>query len=420
MIVTEGDKKVRILLITHYFPPEIGAPAARLYEMAKVWVADGHQVTVLTGFPNHPTGVIPPEYHGKRTMVEWIDGIEVRRNWVYATPNEGFIRKTASHLSFMFSSVVQSLTKVGKVDVIVVSSPTFFSVLSALFYSLWKRVPFVFEVRDLWPAAIVDLGVLKSRFLIGVLEALELFLYRRSAHVVVVTESFKDNLVARGIPHGKISFVPNGVDTEFFKPLPKENATARRFGLEQKFVVSYMGAHGISHALENLLRVADRFRHAPDVLFLFVGEGATKARLVKTAEEMNLPNVMFLSGQPKAAMPELWAATDVGVVPLKKIDLFAGFIPSKMFEILASERPVVASLEGEAKSILERAGGAVVVPPEDVARMAEAIQQLYSDQDRRIRMGEAGRRFVQSFFSRTNLARKYISVLQKVIGGGAS
>ncbi|HYF79061.1 MAG TPA: glycosyltransferase family 4 protein [Symbiobacteriaceae bacterium] len=408
---------MRILLITHYFPPEIGAPQARLFEMAKTWVAEGHQVVVVTGFPNHPTGVIPPEYRGKRRMVEWMDGIEVHRNWVYATPNEGFIKKTAGHISFMLSSVFQSLFRVGRPDAIVVSSPTFFSVFSAWFYSRWKRVPYVFDVRDLWPAAIVELGVLKNRLLIRILEMLELFLYRQAGHVVVVTESFKEDLVRRGIAGDKISFIPNGVDTDFFRPLPKENALAVKHGLREKFVVAYMGAHGISHALDNLLKVADRFRDNPDMLFLFVGEGATKAGLLALARDLNLPNVRFLPGQPKTAMPELWAAVDVGIVPLKRVELFKGFIPSKMFEILAAERPVVASLEGEAASILERSGGALVVPPEDVDGLVAAIRELYHDQSRTRDMGKAGREFVSRFFSRPNLARAYIEVLHRVVRG---
>lgn len=412
-------QRLRILLITHYFPPEIGAPQARLFEMARTWVAEGHEVVVVTGFPNHPTGIIPPEYGGKRYMVEWMDGIEVRRNWVYATPNEGFIKKTAGHISFMLSSVFQSLFSVGRPDVIVVSSPTFFSVFSAWFYSKWKRVPYVFDVRDLWPAAIVELGVLKTKLVIKVLETLELFLYRQARHVVVVTESFKEDLVRRGIAADKVSFIPNGVDTDFFRPLPKDNPLARQHGLHEKFVVAYMGAHGISHALENVLKVADRFRNTADVLFLFVGEGAAKTRLVTMAEEMSLPNVRFLAGQPKKAMPELWAAADVGVVPLKRVELFQGFIPSKMFEILSVERPVVASLEGEAASILERSGGALVVPPEDVDRLESAIRDLYKERTRAHQMGKAGRNFVGRFFSRPNLARTYLDLFKRVVGGKA-
>jgi glycosyltransferase involved in cell wall biosynthesis len=408
---------MRILVITHYFPPEIGAPQARLYEMANTWVAEGHQVVVVTGFPNHPTGLIPPEYRGKRYMLEWMDGIAVHRNWVYATPNEGFIKKTAGHISFMLTSVFQSLLRVGRPDVVLVSSPTFFSVFSAWFYSKWKRVPYIFEVRDLWPAAIVELGVLRNKLIIKTLEALELFLYRQARHVVVVTESFKDNLVRRGIPADKVSFIPNGVDTDFFRPLPKDNVIARRHGLHEKFVVAYMGAHGISHSLETLIKVADRFRNNSDIWFLFVGEGAAKARLVALAQEMELANVRFLPGQPRSAMPELWAAADVGVVPLKRVELFKGFIPSKMFEILSAERPVVASLQGEAASILERSGGALVVPPEDVDGLENAIRQLYEDRVGANDMGRAGREFVGRFFSRPNLARTYIEVLKRVVGG---
>jgi len=405
---------LRIVLICHYFHPEIGAPSARLHSLARNLRALGHDVAVLTGFPNHPTGVIPIKYRGRWVMQEDMDGVRVLRNWVYATPNEGIVKKTLGHLSFMFSSVLLGAPRLGKADVVVVSSPTFFAVLSAWVISLAKGVPFVFEVRDLWPAVFVELGVLKNRWIIKALEAVEMFLYRRAAAVVTVTESFRENLVSRGIPRGKVSVITNGVDLEEFSPGDPDPELRRGLSLEGKFIVLYIGAHGISHALAAVLEAARRLRERRDILFLFVGEGAEKKGLMKRASDWGLENVRFLSGQPRERVQEFYRLADICLVPLRNIPLFDTFIPSKMFEIMACGKPIVASVRGEPRMILERSGAAAVVDPEGSGAIAEAVVSLQEDPSRRRDMGIRGRAFVEKYYQRRALAERYAAILAMV------
>jgi glycosyltransferase involved in cell wall biosynthesis len=406
---------MKILLITHYFAPEIGAPSARLYEMAKYWVQEGHDVTVLTGFPNHPTGIIPPEYKGHLSMKENMDGINVIRSYVYATPNEGFIKKTMGHISFMFSSVLQSFFKVSRPDVVVVSSPTYFSMFSAVFYSVFKRSKLVLDIRDLWPAAIVELGVLKNKIIIGVLEGFEKMFYRKASSIVVVTKSFKTNLVDRGIPAGKIEVITNGVEEEKYMYNEQARVDLRKeLGYsEQDFIVLYIGAHGISQALNRVIEVANSLRDKSEIKFLFVGEGAEKKKLIELTKSYELKNVTFIGGQPKEKITSFYSLSDVCVVPLKNVPLFETFIPSKMFEIMSNSRPLIASLSGESADIIREAQAGMITKPENEEEMAAAILNLYSDEGMRKTYGENGRRFVSKNYTRKSLAKKYLSILGK-------
>ncbi len=406
---------MKIAYLCHYFAPEIGAPQARLYDLSSAWVRNGHEVTVVTGFPNHPTGILRAEDRGKLWATEKINGIRVLRNWLYATPNEGIVKKTLGHLSFMVTAVLFGLPRLGKIDVLIASSPTFFPIISAWIMSLIKRIPFVFEVRDLWPAVFVDLGVLKNPLLIKILEAVEMFLYRRAALVVTVTESFRDTLIKRGIPGDKIVTVTNGADIELFQPggngnHPREEIR-QEYGLENKFTVMYLGAHGISHSLETVVRAADILRDETGVCFLLVGEGAEKNKLTELKQQLNLPNLMMLPGQPKARVPGFYQAADVCLVMLRDVPLFTTFIPSKMFEIMAAARPIIGAVKGESEEILQRSGNTFVIEQENPASLAAAVKRLLSDPVRRKQMAERGRDFVIKNYSRESLAEKYMNAL---------
>lgn len=405
---------MHIVYLCHYFYPEIGAPSVRVLETAAQWVKLGHQVTVVTCFPNHPTGVIPENYRGRFFMREMVQGIQVFRNFVLATPNEGVWRRTLCHLSFMISSVIFSLPRLKKPDIIIASSPTFFSAFSGLVISRLKRIPFVFEVRDLWPAAIAELGVLKSKRVIKILESWELFLYRHAQKIVVVTESFKENLIRRGIPAAKIEIVYNGVDPERFGKL-ESRPLKQKYHLEGRRVFLYTGALGISHSLEFILQVAEKCRDDKDLLFLFVGEGAKKEELQALVTQRNLENVLFWPGQPREIMPEIYALADVCLVSLKKVALFSQFIPSKIFEIMAGSKPIIACLEGEAARILEKSGAAVIVAQEDLAALETAVRSLCDNEDLRQQMGRNGREFVIRYFDRRVLARHYEEILAMAI-----
>jgi glycosyltransferase involved in cell wall biosynthesis len=406
------DPPRRILIVSHYFPPEAGAPQARLSALAAAWAAGGDQVTVLTGMPNHPTGVLPPEYRHAVRRREQRDGYRVVRTWLYATPNEGVLRKTLCHLSFMVSSVLLGGLAVGRADTVVVSSPTFFSIGSAWLLARLKRARLVVEVRDLWPAIFVELGVLTNRRVIRLLERLELAAYAAADQIVVVSDGFRQNLIERGVPAAKVHTIRNGVALDRFRPDSPglEEVRAHLGARPGECLVLYAGTHGISHALPRVADAAALLADQP-VRVAFVGGGSDKPRLQHRVAELGLDNVTLAPAVPPDQVPALLAAADICLVPLRDVPLFATFIPSKMFEYLAASKPVIGSVTGEPAQILREAG-AVVVPPEDSEALAAAIASLAGDPDRRAAMGRSGRSYVEKFFDRAELARQYRKLLE--------
>ncbi|HJO34121.1 MAG TPA: glycosyltransferase family 4 protein [Anaerolineales bacterium] len=410
----ESHLSVDIVYLCQYFVPEPAAPSARVAELSRAWVQAGHNVTVLTGMPNHPTGVVPEKYRRRLLARERLHGVTVLRNWLYATPNKGFAKKTLSHLSFMLSAVLLGLPRLGRADVLIVSSPTFFSVFSGLLISRLRRIPFVFEVRDLWPAVFVDLDVLTNPLLIKFLEYWEMFLYRQAAQVVTVTESFRHVLIERGLPGRKVVTMSNGANVDFFQPGERDNAVRSEHGLTDCFVVSYFGAHGISHGVEIVLRAADILRARNDIVFLLAGEGAMKKRLLALKERMALENVLMLPAQPMERMPDFYRASDVCMVPLRNVPLFETFVPSKMFEVMACGVPIIGALRGEAREILKRSGAARLVAPENAQELAQAIEWMQANPRERSQMGAAGRNFVCEHFDRGTLAGQYAELLARI------
>lgn len=405
---------MKTLIVTHYFPPEIGAPQARLSELARFWAESGDEVTVLTGMPNHPTGIIPQQYKGRIRVTETVDGYRVVRTWLYAAANERLVKKTLGHLSFMASSVLLGHLASGKPDVVVASSPTFFSIFSAWILAKIKRARFVLEIRDLWPAIFVELGVLSNPLLIRFLERIELFFYRSADSVVVVSEGFRRNLIERGIPASKITTIRNGVDLERFSADPPPEGARKMLGARDgDTLVLYIGAHGISHGLNAIADAASILEDRP-IHFAFVGEGASKAALAARVRKLSLRKVSMLPGVPADQVPGLVAAADICVVPLRDVPLFSTFIPSKIFEFFAASKAVVGAVRGEPAEILLE-GGAVVGAPEDSASMAEAIEALSLDPDRRSEMGIRARRYVEENFDRRALAAEYRSLLERIV-----
>lgn len=401
---------MNIAVFSHYFSPEIGAPSARIHDMARQWIEMGHEVQVITCFPNHPTGQLYPGYQSGRYAMEMIDGITVHRNWTYITPNKGFIKKSVGHFSFWVSSRFLSLPRMKQPNVAIGTSPTFFAAMSAAVAAGRFQVPFIMEVRDLWPACFVDLGVIRNQRLIRLLERWEVALYQRANHIVTVTSAFRDELVRRSISSKKITSIPNGADEEFWIPKERSGFLDNAAGGSRGFNVLYIGAHGISQALIRILEAAREFKNCTDVRFFLIGEGAEKARLQILAGEMGLANLHFLDPVDKDRVRACYADADICLVPLRKIPLFKTFIPSKMFEMLAMGCPIVASVEGEAAAILKASGGAVVVPPEDSRSIAAAIRKIKSDPALAATMGIRGRAFVVANYSRRALAARYIEV----------
>jgi len=406
---------MNVAYYSHYFSPEIGAPSARIYDLAQQWISLGHQVQAVTCFPNHPSGRLYPGYQSKLYAKENLDGISVHRHWTYITPNKGFVKKTIGHLSYFPSTVWSSKRHLEKPDVAIGSSPTLFAAIAAAYVSKRQRLPFIMEVRDLWPAIFVELGVLRNRKLIAGLEKIEMGLYRRATRVVTVTEAFRRNLINRGIPSEKVFTIPNGAETGFWQPSQSTNNLRQRLNLTDKFLVLYIGAHGISQALGTVLRSAAQLRNQLRIQFVFVGEGAEKDQLMRQAAEQKLENVMFLDPVDKDAVRDFYASADVCLVPLRNIPLFEGFIPSKIFEIMSMGRPIIGSVRGETASILQRTGGALVVEPENPKAISEAILHLYRNPDEAQVMGERSRKFVVEHYSRRALAQTYMDILKDAV-----
>ena len=407
---------MKIVVICHYFNPEICAPSSRIYEMACIWAKAGNEIHVVTCFPNHPTGIIPNEYKGLKYKHEMMEGIHIHRNYVYATPNKGFSKKTVGHLSFMLSSVLITMKKIKNPDVIITSSPTFFSIFSGYWYSLVKKAPFVLEIRDLWPAAMIELGVMKKGALSDLLEKLELYFYKKSKLLVMVTQSFKDNVIKRGVDGNKIHVITNGVDQKYFHPKDKNQELIDKYKLRDKFVITYAGAHGISQNLGTILKAAKDLQNEKDMCFLLIGEGAQKKELVFAAKENKIDNIIFLDPKPKEMLSEFYSISNVCLIPLKKIELFKTFIPSKMFEIMSCGIPIVASVEGEAADILNRSKAALVVEPDNHVEIKQAIMRLKADKNLYENLKVNGPSFISEYYLRESLAERYLDLISKSVG----
>jgi glycosyltransferase involved in cell wall biosynthesis len=403
---------MKILYLSQYFPPEMGAPAARVSELSREWARLGHDVTVMTGFPNHPTGVVPPEYRGEFLRREMVDGIRVVRVPIYAAPNKGFFRRVLNYLSYWASASAVGPFVSGRPDVLIATSPQFLTAVAGLWISWLKSIPFVFEVRDLWPRSIVEVGAMSARNpAIRILEKIEKFLYRRADHIVTVTESFIEDLAAQGVDRAKMSVVTNGVDLDLFRPLPRDEAR-RSLGLPDGFLATYVGTHGLAHGLGTLLdaaRLCGRGIH-----FLLVGEGAEKQALEQRAASEGFDNVSFWNERPRSEIARIVAASDVCLVVLRDRKLFRNVIPSKIFEFMGAGRAIVTTVDGESRAIVERAGAGIFSPPEDGASLAQLLLTLAARPERLEALGRAGRAFVEANYSRPVLARDYLDLLESV------
>ena len=411
---------MRILFLCHYFPPEVNAPASRTFEHCREWVRAGHEATVLTNVPNHPAGKIYPGYRNALAQSETVADIKVYRLLTLLAANRGVMRRS---LSYFFYLVMSTLAApfLPRVDVVISTSPQFFCGLAGYLVSRIKRVPWVLEIRDLWPESIMAVGAINRSLTLRWLVWLAKFAYRKADLILCVTDSFKTAIIAEGIPAAKIEVIKNGVDLEFFSPERSLGPEAGRIpGLDNtqgKFVLSYVGTHGMAHGLDTVLKAAELLRDLPNVLFLLVGDGAEREHLLKQRDIMRLDNVVFLEQQPKTRMPAIWAVTDVSLVMLKDQPLFRTVIPSKIFESMAMMKPVILGVQGESEALLEASGAGLCVQPESAVQLARAVRRLYDNPDERRAMGLAGRSFVEQHFDRQVLAARYTELLAAVLDG---
>ena len=345
---------MHILFLSDNFPPEVNAPASRTYEHCREWVLSGAQVTVITCAPNFPHGKVFDGYCNRLWQSEMVDGIRVIRVWSFIAANEGFARRILDYISFMVSATLATFF-VRKVDVVVGTSPQFFTACAAWVVGGLKRVPWVFELRDIWPESIKAVGAMKDSFAIRFLERLELFLYRHATCIITVTHTFKKSLIQRGIDGNKIQVVTNGVDLNHFIPQEKDSDLVHQLGLHKRFVAGYIGTHGMAHGLETLLDAAEIIqskKDAEDVSILFLGNGAKKAELVASAQSRGLSNVIFLDSTSKGDVTRYWSLLDISIIHLRKTELFASVIPSKLFECMGMGIPVLHGVAGESADIV--------------------------------------------------------------------
>ncbi len=401
---------MKILFITDNFPPEVNAPATRTYEHCRQWSAAGDQVTVITCAPNFPQGKVHDGYRNKLCQREIMDGIEVIRVWSYITANEGFAKRVLDYLSFAFTSFWAGLFK--DYDVIIATSPQFFTTFSGFALSKIRRKPWVFELRDLWPESIKAVGAMESGLLIKFLEKIELFMYRDADLVVPVTWAFKENLERRGIDAGKIMVVPNGANLDLYQPQEKDRDLLAALELEGKFVIGYIGTHGLAHGLDFIIRAAAKIDD-PSLHFLFIGAGAAKADAVRLASDLKVGNVTFLDPVAKEEVGRYLSVTDAALVPLRRSDTFKTVIPSKIFESAAMGKPILLGVDGQARQIVEQFDAGLYFEPENEVSFMEAVSRLAADRNLYARLQEGGTRLAQGY-DRSRLAEQMLQGVKQL------
>ena len=405
-----------ILFITDNFPPEVNAPASRTFEHCREWVKDQDcDVTVITCTPNFPKGRVFDGYKNKLFQVEIVEGIRVVRVWSFITPNEGIVKRTLDYVSFMVMAVIASCF-IHKVDVIVATSPQFFTTCAGYVVSILKRVPWVFELRDIWPESIKAVGAMEDSVFIRFMERIELFLYRKANRIISVTQAFKDTLEARGIDTQKIDVITNGVDTTRFSALPKDQELLDKLGLRGKFIAGYIGTHGLAHGLDTILEAAHREQSScPDLRlhFLLLGDGAEKERLRARASKLDLSNVTFVNSVSKAEVVRYWSILDVSIVHLKKTPLFEAVIPSKIFECMGMGIPIAHGVSGESAAIVEASGAGMTFQPESSERLLDVLHQFASEPELCDTMSKSGQESAQTF-DRSILAGRMLRILRDV------
>jgi len=402
---------MKILFLTDNFPPEGNAPATRTYEHCVEWVAKGAEVTVITCAPNYPKGKVFPGYKNKLWQTEQIDGIRVIRVWTYISPNRGLFRRILDYISFCIMGFFASLFV--KTDVIVATSPQLFTAVAGFLSSFFKRRPWVLEIRDLWPESIKAVGAMEESKVLKMIDRIVLFLYRNADQVVVNTDSFKERIFKCGIPMERIHVVKNGVHLHKYNLTEKSQPLLEKLGLQNKFIVGYIGTHGMAHNLDFILDCAAKVTD-PNIHFLFVGDGAMKSRMVYKMQTLGLKNVTMLDAILKDEVPRYISITDVALVPLKKRDTFKKVLPSKIFENAAMRKPILLGVEGEAQEVVESYGAGLAFEPENEADFLAKLESIYQNKTQYAAL-QNGCINLASAFDRKTLALKMYQVLLSLI-----
>ncbi len=405
-----------ILFLSDNFPPERNAAASRIYERARYWIEWGHQVTIITCAPNFPEGKLFPGYKNKLYQSEIMDGIRIVRVKTFISANKGFFLRILDYVSYTLPAIIAGLLQ-KRPDMIVANSPTPFVALAGLIVAKLRKKPFVLEVSDLWPASITGVGAMREGFAIRCLEKLELFLYRHAQAIIVLTSSFKENLIARAVDKHKIHIVINGVDSSRYYPRVRNNELAKRYDIKpDDFVIGYIGTHGMAHALENVLYSAEQLLGVNNLCFIFVGAGASREKLMQISKEKSLTNVRFIPSQPKEYIPEFWALCNMALVHLKNSPVFADVIPSKIFEAMGMGKSIIiAAPKGEASTLIEEEKIGIGVPPENPSALTEVIR-LYQGNPQLVEELSRNSHEAAAKYTRERQAKKFLSIMNDLRG----
>jgi glycosyltransferase involved in cell wall biosynthesis len=404
---------LRILILTHHFPPEVSAGASRFYEMAKIWIEAGHSVTVVACVPNHPAGVPYPGYKNKLWTRSNVEGIDVIRVWTFLAPNRGVIRRALSFSSYLVSATAAA-PFLPAPDIVISTVPHFFCGLAGYSVSRFRRVPWLLDIRDLWPDSIVSVGAIRPGRIIRMLQTIERFCYRRASHIVSASRAYLPHFARANVASEKISVVTNGVNFDLFDKPVDPHAFRRLHNLEGKFVASYVGTHGLAHELDVILEAASRLRSRDNIAFVLVGDGSERQTLLERCRKMDLRNVLMLPQLPRDQIPLVWAATDAAIVTLRSTPLFELVIPSKMFEAMVMRRPIILGLRGEAQRIVEEGNCGVTFQPGNADDLAKQVLALAENPGLCEQFGENGYHLVRLEYDREKLASKYLEVIEQV------
>jgi glycosyltransferase involved in cell wall biosynthesis len=385
--------------------------------MAKRWVAAGHEVQVITCAPNVPNGVIYEGYRNRLKQTQIMDGIQVTRVWTYIAPNKGTLRRTINYLSYMVTAFCAALFA-RRPDVIIATSPQFFCGWTGAMVAKLRRLPFILEIRDVWPASIVAVGAMRENLAIRFLKFLELKMYRMADHIVTVGQCYSDDLARKGVPAQKMSVIMNGVDPEVFRRQEPDGELRRKLGLDGEFLCSYIGTVGMASGLGVVLRAGKLLqeRNRKDIKFMIVGDGAIREGLQAQVESMGLTNVIFTGLQPKNMIPKYLSITNACLIHLRSCDVFEAVMPSKIFEAAGMAKPIIIGVRGFAEQFVLRARAGIAIRPENEDELVDAVVQLADNKAQAAEMAESGYRHVMAHHTRDTLAQDYLKTIAAVAG----
>lgn len=405
---------MRILLVTQYFPPEVGAPQNRLFELAIRLKQQGVEVVVLTAIPNYPRMVIHPDYAGKKYVVEEMDGLQIHRSFIYVSTDRSIVKRLLNYFSFVFSSWRYGRKIKGNFDYVFCESPPLFLGISAVVLARKFKAKFIFNVSDLWPESAEKLGLVTNKFLLRISTWLEEYLYRSAAIVTGQTQGIVRDIKKR-FPEKEVYWLPNGVDLSYYNPDNYTSDWRQISGFSKEdFILLYAGIIGHAQGLDILLQAAKLLSDSPKCKFLLLGDGPEKSRLISLSKELGLSNVFFLDPVPKSVMPDVVSAADVAVIPLRRLELFKGAIPSKIFEALAMRKPILLGVEGEAKDLfIDEGKCGLAFTPESAEELAVSVRKLADHPELVREFGENGRKYAATRFDRNRIAADFYALLAR-------